>query len=88
MDDTINYYPVITEAEYPAFVALVTGINATYSEWIAQQRQANFERERVGERPVPVPVRYADFKAFCDRRGNGYVAQWLLHYAIEHGARR
>ena len=89
MDDLINYYPVIAEAEYPAFVALpVAGIQPTYSEWIAQQRAANLAREQVGEKGVGVPVRLADFQAFCDARGHGCVAQWLSHYAMEHGPRR
>ncbi|HZQ01341.1 MAG TPA: hypothetical protein VFB13_17480 [Reyranella sp.] len=86
---TNNYYPVITNVEYPAFLALgVSGIPATYDGWISQQRQSNMERERVGERPVPVPVTARQFKEFCDQRGQGYVGQWLLHYAIEHGTLR
>jgi hypothetical protein len=61
-------------SSYSAFLALpVTGINPTYPEWIAQQRAANIDRDRVGQRPVAVPVRVADFKAFCDERGNGYI---------------
>ena len=86
---TINYYPAITNAEYPAFCALgVTGFPTTYDEWIAQQQEANIDRERVGERPVPVPVTARQFKEFCDQRGHGYVGQHLLHYAIEHGTPR
>src|SRR6266446_10650350 len=74
---------------YASFVALgTTGIPKTYAEWIAQQRQANFERDRVDERPVPVPIRLHEFKAFCDNRRMGYVGQWLLHYAMEKGAPR
>jgi hypothetical protein len=90
MDEEINYYPEISEGDYPSFVALpVTGINPTYAEWIAQQRQANLERSRVGQTPVAVPVRLADFIAFCDGSNRrGYVAQYLLHYAMERGPRR
>ena len=88
MDDT-NYFPEITETEYPAFVSLpVTGINPTYPEWITQQRQANLERARVQQRPVAVPVRLAEYKAFCDQRGLPYIAHHLLTYAMEHGPRR
>ncbi len=62
MYHTEKYYSVIVEAEYPSFVALgVTGIPATYGEWITQQRQANLERNRVGEQPVPVPVTLHQF---------------------------
>jgi hypothetical protein len=82
---TSNPYPVIAEAEYHAFVALgVRGLPSTYAEWSSQQRKSVVERDRAGERPVPVPVRLADFKRFCDERGQGYVDQWLLHFAIEH----
>ena len=85
---TTNPYPLISESEYPAFVALgVTGIPGTYGEWIEQQRAANLSRDRVGERPVPVPMTAAEFKAFCDGRRQGYVGLHLLHYAIEHAPR-
>jgi hypothetical protein len=88
MDD-INYFPEISEEEYPSFVALpVTSISPTYMEWITQQQQANLDRARGDQRPVAVKVRLGDFKAFCDRRGHGYLRQWLHHYALEYGPRR
>jgi hypothetical protein len=82
---TNNPYPVIAETEYPDFVALgVKGLKPTYAEWHSKQRQSVIERDRVGERPVPVRVTLSEFKRFCDQRGMGYVDQWLLHYAFEH----
>jgi hypothetical protein len=82
---TDNAYPVIAERDYPAFVSLgVTGLPATYGEWMAQQRHDTLELQKVGETLIPVAVTPAGFKAYCDARAERYTRQHLMDYAVEH----
>jgi hypothetical protein len=69
-------------------VRVVVGLDPTYGEFIAKQRQSNMERDRVGERPVAVPVSLPEFVRFCEGRAKPIVAQYLLHFAIEHSRPR
>jgi len=82
---TDNAYPLISEQDYPAFVALgVTGMPATYGEWATQLHHAQAELERVGEKLIPVPVTPSQFKAYCGAHAERFTKQHLLDYAVEH----
>ncbi len=81
---TTNPFPEVSEREYPEFVALpVRDLPPTYGEWIAAQRQANLERDRLGEKPVAVPTHLHDYKRYCDNHGLPYIAHHLMTYAFE-----
>jgi hypothetical protein len=90
MDDVaVTYLAAITEADYPAFLALArTNFPQTYDDWLDLFHKLIGYYREVGHEVVLVPAKPDEFARFCNAKRSTYNLNSLSIFANKKGTLR